>query len=204
MPGRLKIQRPSPTTVSFTVSNAPQRSSSLAKILFALQILLRAFLFLCVVVVGITLLRHLVFEGDDGFISWPLVWSSTLGSKLCCLVDSYNPLAVAMVSALVIYCVFRRGYTEESLLVIRGFGIQTSTSSATYLSTAATRFIPTTQIQDIVIHEAFKGFEVRFYLAVIVEGEPNAVVVFPHTLPKREILEQVWRGSRRCLYDAKS
>lgn len=111
MPGRLKIQRPSPTTVSFTVSNAPQRSSSLAKILFALQVLLRAFLFLCVVVVGITLLRHLVFEGDDGFISWPLVWSSTLGSKLCCLVDSYNPLAVAMVSALVIYCVFRRGYT---------------------------------------------------------------------------------------------
>lgn len=69
--------------------------------------------------------------------------------------------------------------TEESLLVIRGFGIQTSTSSSTYLSTASTRFIPTTQIQDIVIHEAFKGFEVRFYLAVIVEGEPDALVVFP-------------------------
>lgn len=68
---------------------------------------------------------------------------------------------------------------EESLLVIRGFGIQTSTSSSTYLSTAATRFIPTTQIQDIVIHEAFKGFEVRFYLAVIVEGEPDVLVVFP-------------------------
>lgn len=68
---------------------------------------------------------------------------------------------------------------EESLLVIRGFGIQTATLSSTYLSTAATRFIPTTQIQDIVIHEAFKGFEVRFYLAVIVEGEPDAVVVFP-------------------------
>lgn len=69
--------------------------------------------------------------------------------------------------------------TEESLLVIRGLGIQTSTSSNTYLSKATTRFIPTTQIQDIVIHEAFKGFEVRFYLAVIVEGEPNVVVVFP-------------------------
>jgi hypothetical protein len=70
---------------------------------------------------------------------------------------------------------------EESLLVIRGFGIQTSTSSSTYLSSAATRFIPTTQIQDIVIHEAFKGFEVRFYLAVIVEGEPDVLVVFPVT-----------------------
>lgn len=70
-------------------------------------------------------------------------------------------------------------FEEESLLVIRGFGIQTSTSSPTYLSTAVTRFIPTTQIQDIVIHEAFKGFEVRFYLAVIVEGEPDVLVVFP-------------------------
>ncbi|KAJ5481326.1 hypothetical protein N7475_000138 [Penicillium sp. IBT 31633x] len=216
MPGRLNVQRPSPTTVSFTVSNAPQRSSSPAKVLFGLQVLLRTVLFLCVVGVSITRLRFVFFQENGRVISWPAVWSSPLGSKLCRVVDSYNPLAIAVISALVIYGVFRRGYTvghylgvadrfeEESLLVIRGFGIQTSTSSPTYLSTAATRFIPTTQIQDIVIHEAFKGFEVRFYLAVIVEGEPDVLVVFPHMLPKREILEQVWRGSRRCLYDVKS
>jgi phosphatidylinositol N-acetylglucosaminyltransferase subunit H len=35
------------------------------------------------------------------------------------------------------------------------------------------------QIQDIVIHEAFKGLEVRFYLAIIVEGATDVVVVFP-------------------------
>ncbi|KAJ5155019.1 uncharacterized protein N7500_010458 [Penicillium coprophilum] len=204
MPGRLEIQRPSPTTVSFTVSNVPQRSSSPAKILFGLQVLLRAGLFICVIVAGIVRVRTIFFQEDRGVINWPTVWSSPLGSKLCRLVDSYNPLTIAVVCAFVIYGVFRRGYVEESLLVIRGFGIQTSTSSSTYLSTASTRFIPTTQIQDIVIHEAFKGFEVRFYLAVIVEGEPNVLVVFPHMLPKREILEQVWRGSRRCLYDAKS
>jgi len=34
-------------------------------------------------------------------------------------------------------------------------------------------------IQDIFIHEAFKGFEVRFYLAIVVEGEHDVVVVFP-------------------------
>jgi phosphatidylinositol glycan class H protein len=119
-------------------------------------------------------------------------------------VDAYRSGIIALVSILLLYCVFRKGYTEESLLVIRGLGIQTSTSSATYLSKAATRFIPTTQIQDIVIHEAYKGFEVRFYLAVIVEGEPDVVVVFPKLLPRRAILEEVWRGSRRCLYDTKS
>lgn len=68
---------------------------------------------------------------------------------------------------------------EESLLVIRGLGVQTSSSSPSYLSTTSTRFIPATQIQDIVIHEAFKGLEVRFYLAIIVEGESEVVVVFP-------------------------
>ncbi|KAJ5924487.1 hypothetical protein N7466_008674 [Penicillium verhagenii] len=204
MPGRLRVQRPSPTTVSFTVSNAPQRSNSPAKILFGFQILLRTILFFCVIIVGLARLRHFSFQADGGSIPWPAMWASPLGSHVCQLVDAYNPWAMAVIGTLVVYGVFRRGYTEESLLVIRGFGIQTSTSSSTYLSSAATRFIPTTQIQDIVIHEAFKGFEVRFYLAVIVEGEPDVLVVFPHLLPKREILEEVWRGSRRCLYDAKS
>lgn len=114
MPGRLEVQRPSPTTVSFTVSNAPQRSNSPAKILFALQLLLRALLFLCVIGVGITLLRHAIFHGDSGRISWPLVWSSALGSKLCHLVDSYNPLAIGAVGSLVMYAVFRRNYTGMS------------------------------------------------------------------------------------------
>ncbi|KAJ6096298.1 hypothetical protein N7486_007044 [Penicillium sp. IBT 16267x] len=204
MPGRLRVQRPSPTTVSFTVSDAPRRSKSPAKILFGFQILLRVVLFSCVIIVALARLRHFSFQADGGLISWPAMWASPLGSYVCQQVDTYNPWAVAVISALVVYGVFRREYTEESLLVIRGFGIQTSTSSSTYLSSAATRFIPTTQIQDIVIHEAFKGFEVRFYLAVIVEGEPDVLVVFPHLLPKREILEEVWRGSRRCLYDAKS
>ena len=68
---------------------------------------------------------------------------------------------------------------EESLLVLRSLGIQTSTTSSTYLSTSTTRFIPTSQIQDIFIHEAFKGFEVRYYLAVVVKDEAEVVVVFP-------------------------
>ncbi|THD00264.1 hypothetical protein EYZ11_000314 [Aspergillus tanneri] len=174
MPGRLISRRPSPTTVSFTVSNASRHTSTPAKILFYFQILLRALIFVCVVFFNIARQRDSYFYQD--------------GSALRC------PVVVTLVSAVVIYGVFRKGYT----------GIQTSTSSLTYLSKASTRFIPTTQIQDIVIHEAFKGFEVRFYLAVIVEGEPEVVVVFPKLLPKRAILEEVWRGSRRCLYDSKS
>lgn len=69
----------------------------------------------------------------------------------------------------------------------------------------------------MLIHEAFKGFEVRYYLAVVVEGEEEAVVVFPVSfavfshvkklmylqklLPNRAILEEVWRGAKACLYE---
>ena len=72
-----------------------------------------------------------------------------------------------------------RDFLEESLLVLRTLGIKTRTSSASYLLPSTVRFIPTTQIRDIFIHEAFKGFEVRYYLAVVVEGEGELVVVFP-------------------------
>lgn len=85
--------------------------------------------------------------------------------------------------------------------MLRGLGLQTSTASSLYLRTPTTRFIPTTSIQDIFIHEAFRGFEVRFYLAIVVKSEEEVVVVFPRLLPRRDILEEVWRGARACLYE---
>ncbi|OJZ89350.1 hypothetical protein ASPFODRAFT_58074 [Aspergillus luchuensis CBS 106.47] len=204
MPSRLILRRPSPTTVSFTVSNASRRTSTPAKAFFYLQNLLRAVIFFCVLLLDAAKFRRTFFMEDGSWIRWTTIWSSALGISVCRIADAYSSAVVVLASAIVFYGVFRKGYTEESLLVIRGLGIQTSTSSQTYLSKASTRFIPTTQIQDIVIHEAFKGFEVRFYLAVIVEGESEVVVVFPKLLPNRQILEEVWRGSRSCLYDSKS
>ena len=86
---------------------------------------------------------------------------------------------------------------------MRGLGVQTSESSGTYFASASTRFIPTEKIQDIFINEAFRGFEVRYYLVVVVEGEEEVVVVFPRLLPKRQIVETVWRGVRECLYESR-
>lgn len=90
---------------------------------------------------------------------------------------------------------------EESLTLLRGLGLQTSTSAPTYLQSPRTRFLPTTQVQDLFIHEAFRGFEVRFYLAIVVKGEEDVVVVFPKLLPPRAMLEEVWRGARGCLWE---
>ena len=71
------------------------------------------------------------------------------------------------------------------------------------MSTATTRFIPTEKIQDILVNEAFRGFEVRYYLVVVVEGEEDVVVVFPRLLPRRVIVEDVWRGVRGALFESR-
>jgi phosphatidylinositol glycan class H protein len=36
----------------------------------------------------------------------------------------------------------------------------------------------------------------------VVKGEEDVVVVFPSLLPRRDILEVVWRGSRACLCES--
>jgi phosphatidylinositol glycan class H protein len=44
---------------------------------------------------------------------------------------------------------------------------------------------------------------VRFYLAVVVDGEEDVVVVFPSLLPKLAMLEHVWRCSREALWEGR-
>ncbi|KAI1905984.1 hypothetical protein LOZ53_004401 [Ophidiomyces ophidiicola] len=203
MPARLSIQRPSPTTVLFNVSNVPYRSTIASKLLFCLEVLLRVFIFSTVLLIDAAKLRTYAFY-RDGTVPWTKVWSSSVGMLACQIADRHLWQVIAPASAVLLYLMVRKGYTEESLLVIRGLGVQTSSSAATYFMSATTRFIPTAQVQDIVIHEAFRNFEVRFYLVIIVEGESEAIVVFPKLLPRRNILEDAWKGTRKCLYEPSS
>lgn len=127
--------------------------------------------------------------------------SSRLGQLASTLALKMPLIVLLPLSIGTLYACFLRIHTTESLLVLRGLGIQTSTSSETYLSSATTRFIPTEKIQDILVNEAFRGFEVRYYLVVVVEGEEDVVVVFPRLLPRRLIVESVWRGVRGVLWE---
>ena len=185
----LTTHRPSPTTVLYTVSNASPRNTLPAKTLQYLLLLLRlAILFSTLLVLTLKSL-------PSGPISPPLL--STLHATL----HNIPWLHVLAPSIVLLFLVLRRYHIEESLLTLRTLGIQTSSSSATYLLPSSTRFIPTSQIRDIFIHEAFLGFEVRYYLGVVVEGEEEVVVVFPKLLPGRAVVEEMWRGARWCLFE---
>ncbi|ETI25648.1 hypothetical protein G647_02422 [Cladophialophora carrionii CBS 160.54] len=207
------IYLPSPTTVSFTVSTRPlhvpvvsTNSSRVhiprvkARIFTFLKHVLRALLVFYTALVTVVKAQGSVQSASFDAYADLLLHLSLFSGFIRFLADKAEWWILVPVSLVVMYACLRRDYVEESLLVLQGLGIQTSTSSRYFFTGPTTTFIPTTQIQDIVIHEAFKGLEVRFYLAVIVEGATEVVVVFPTLLPRRDILEEVWRGARKCLY----
>ncbi|KAI1136748.1 GPI-GlcNAc transferase complex, PIG-H component-domain-containing protein [Hypoxylon sp. FL0543] len=129
------------------------------------------------------------------------VLHSRIGLLCSSLAAAVPPWVLIPCSIFTLYLLSLRIGNEERLLVLRGLGIQTSSSSSTIFGSLKTRFIPTDKIQDVFINEVFRGFEVRHVLVVIVEGEEHVVVVFPKLLPRPHILEKVWRGVRECLYD---
>lgn len=125
------------------------------------------------------------------------------GHSLAALAAALPPSLVFPICLALLYLTTLRIHTTESLLVLRGLGIQTSSTGGSYLASwrAGTRFIPTEKICDVLINEAFRGFAVRYYLVVVVDGEDDVVVVFPRLLPGRAIVERVWRGVRGCLWE---
>lgn len=128
---------------------------------------------------------------------------SPLGRATTTSAAALPPSLLLALGLALLYLATLRIHTTESLLVLRGLGIQTSSTGGSYLASwrAGTRFIPTEKIRDVLINEAFRGFAVRYYLVVVVDGEEDVVVVFPRLLPRRNIVERVWRGCRGCLWE---
>ncbi|KAF3766307.1 hypothetical protein M406DRAFT_339559 [Cryphonectria parasitica EP155] len=172
----LEVRRPSPTTAEFTVTTSPPATIS-NRLLLGIVFLLRLLLALAALI-------------SRALTSLP---SSA----------SLPPSALYALCAALLYLTTLRVHTTESLLVLRGLGVQTSSTGGSYLASwrAGTRFIPTEKIRDVLINEAFRGFGVRYYLVVVVDGEDDVVVVFPRLLPGRGIVERVWRGVRGCLWE---
>lgn len=105
-------------------------------------------------------------------------------------------------------CYIFQSNIEESILVMRNIGIELTTKkpSMFFLLGKANRnittelFIPVNDIVDIIIHEAFVGFEVIFYMLIIRSSARKLTIVFGELLPRRHQLELVLRGARKTLF----
>jgi phosphatidylinositol glycan class H protein len=191
----LTTTRPTPTTVSYTVSTRSQRGTLTSRLTTITLLTLRL---TAVLLILYALLLEFQILSTGTAYALP-AWLSTrflpsgvrhhpaLGQEPktgpaeppSSSTLPFPPLARASAYALILWLAFRKGYTSESLLVIRGLGVQTATAGTSFLWGGSTRFIAASAVQDIFIHEAFRGFEVRFYLCIVVEGEEGVVVVFP-------------------------
>ncbi|OBA23751.1 hypothetical protein METBIDRAFT_37239 [Metschnikowia bicuspidata var. bicuspidata NRRL YB-4993] len=96
---------------------------------------------------------------------------------------------------------------SDTLMVMGDLGVQISSRSKWKLLNVGRhgKFVPISEIIDIVIHEGFHGYgQVVYYMCVLTRDKGlggNAVqVIFPHFLPRKEILLQVWKLSRQMLY----
>jgi phosphatidylinositol glycan class H protein len=194
----LTTTRPTPTTVSYTVSTRSQRGTLASRLTTLLTLTLRLTAVL-LILYALLLESQLLSTGTAYALP---AWLSTQylptgrhhsaasapepgpkpGAAETPFALPFPPLVRAAAYALILWLAFRKGYTSESLLVIRGLGVQTATAGTSFLWGGSTRFIAASAVQDIFIHEAFRGFEVRFYLCIVVEGEEGVVVVFPVSL----------------------
>ncbi|CAK7263259.1 hypothetical protein SEPCBS57363_000461 [Sporothrix epigloea] len=240
----LEVRRPSPTTVEFIVTTQPRRAGWTGWALASAVVGVRVLLAMSasgalwawtnresVAVLG-TRRRgggsnhDSSGGGREKNMTWQsLAWHlfvSAHGLDALRAVAVAPPWFVLPLCAAALYASVARVHTSESLLVLRGLGIQTRSTGATYLgelvsglsmvwwaltmpwtlmarffsisssdnasfrgvgggatvadgyygepTPAATRFIPTEKLQDLLVNEAFRGFEVRYYLVAVVAG----------------------------------
>ncbi|KAI0441008.1 GPI-GlcNAc transferase complex, PIG-H component-domain-containing protein [Xylaria telfairii] len=205
----LRIRRPSPTAAEFTVSTLPPLTLPLRLSLYAIYLSQGLLSGVLLLFLYATWAQTPYFAASSSSSVPQRLLSRILASPLGVLVSRSAALVAprfavpACLAAL--YALTRRLHVQESLLVLRGLGIQTSSSKDSLLAgRATTRFIPTEKILDVLINEAFRGFGVVYYLVVVVEGEPDVVVVFQRLLPRAADVERVWRGVRECLYEPKA
>lgn len=87
-------------------------------------------------------------------------------------------VAILLSTVLIFLSFFKRLYVEESVLVVRGLGIQLCSSGTTILSQTSD-FIPVELIDNVILHEGFKRFSVMYFMAVIVKNHDRLLLVFP-------------------------
>ncbi|KAK7203369.1 GPI-GlcNAc transferase complex, PIG-H component-domain-containing protein [Myxozyma melibiosi] len=199
--GGLTVTRdaPAPTTVSYTITNQTRGRSAGA-------LLVRAYRLACLVFF-LGACAHSLSRFRSAVVGLPFGVTVQVYDRVQVTVASSTysfPNYLLVILAICLFCssYIYRGYAQDSILVMHDFGIELKSAGAMRFSSSS-QFIPIELIQDIVINEGFRGFEVIYYLAVIVKGRGRLLVIFPNTLPKRNEVEYIWRDIRRCMYQTR-
>ncbi|RLV91616.1 hypothetical protein JA1_003751 [Spathaspora sp. JA1] len=107
-----------------------------------------------------------------------------------------------------IILVLLRQQPEDTMIVMKGIGVQLVTKKKWRFQNSSQSFIPIKDMIDLVIHEGFHKYgQVIFYLCILTRSseqsnvEENIIkIIFPEFLPRKDILLKVWKSSRQLLF----
>ncbi|KAI9446514.1 GPI-GlcNAc transferase complex, PIG-H component-domain-containing protein [Lactarius indigo] len=93
----------------------------------------------------------------------------------------------------------------ESVLVLPSYGIQLEThrglpSLPLFVSR---KFIPLSEVKDVLINEGLRRWDVRYYLAVLYCPQPaeqRLEVAYENIIPRFPVLIEVYNGVHECLH----
>lgn len=187
-------------SVEFHVDNLPKSPTKLALVVANHAIQKLTVLLLALATTALWLDIHRPQSHGIFLVQGLLLWLRNMSPTWLLLWLQKTPTIALVAGWLVaVLALLKRPYKTESLFVIHGLGLQVY-SSGSYYFFSSTTFLNKESIVDLVIHEGFRGMEVVFFMAVLVKNKDGMVVVFPDLLPRRKMLERVWRESRKCLY----
>lgn len=118
-----------------------------------------------------------------------LLWSQTITVQLV-----VHTLVIAAISLLWVHRL--QSICEESIMIIRDFGIQLSSKNRAGIETK--KFLDDNKIERVFIHEAIRGSGVYFNLAFHETGVPKLHLSFKHVYPGFESLQKVFAA---CVAD---
>ncbi|KAI8970008.1 GPI-GlcNAc transferase complex, PIG-H component-domain-containing protein [Mycotypha africana] len=93
----------------------------------------------------------------------------------------------------------KKSVRQESILAIKDVGIQVRTIY--WGGSSVSRFISKNRIEDIIINEGISFWQIKSYMAILVNDEDKMIVVFEHLLPRlRPILLEAYKGTRKIIF----
>ncbi|KAH9945963.1 uncharacterized protein BXZ73DRAFT_95480 [Epithele typhae] len=138
---------------------------------------------------------HFWFDGVVG-LALAYFWSWAIASKL----------KVAVTTASLLAYVHSR-LTQviwESVVIFPSLGIQLETHRGLggFSLTASRTFIPWSALEDFLINEGIRGWDIRYYLVAITrtsQGPVRLEVAFENILPRFRILHEIYHGVQDAL-----
>mmetsp|Transcript_28568 Transcript_28568/g.39314 ORF Transcript_28568/g.39314 Transcript_28568/m.39314 type:complete len:165 (-) Transcript_28568:3-497(-) len=108
----------------------------------------------------------------------------------------YGVLTIIQLTGLTIIILFYRlSVIEESVTVIRGFGIQTKVKY--FCGAERNLFLETDKIERVFIHEYIHGSQVKFSLAFLLAGDNRLTLAFNIIYPGFKNLQKIYMNCKQ-------